>query len=108
MNRRRHNIGDKVIALNNPKNSSGQPRKKGQIYTVEDVKYCVGCGLQAINIGPKYYGPTRCGCGVMSGNSDLWYTDSSFFAKPQELEQKLEEAVEAEEYELAHELHQLI
>lgn len=44
-------VGQKVVALSNPKNSNSQPRVKGKIYTVQDVMYCDKTGKQNINIG---------------------------------------------------------
>lgn len=44
-------VGQKVVAITNPLNSGSQPRKKGEIYTVKDVRYCPKTGYQYINIG---------------------------------------------------------
>lgn len=42
-------IGEKVVALTSNVNSSQQPRKKGEIYTVLDFIIC-RCGCQKIRI----------------------------------------------------------
>ncbi len=105
----RHEVGDKVIALTNPKTANSQPRKKGQIYIVKAIKYCPYCGIQAINIGQQTTNIiVVCKCGKQQNTTGLKWTQSHHFVKPQELKAKIEEAVEIEDYETAHELHQLL
>lgn len=102
-------IGDKVIALTNPEDNCCQPRIKGNIYVVEAILYCHKCGKQSINIGEKatleeFIHPdhVECECGAITiDDGKLFYTDSELFAKVDDLEEELEEAVHNEDYELA-------
>jgi len=97
-------IGDRVIALTDPRDKRSQPRVKGQLYTVLDVNYCFKCGVQAINIttistpNPYYY----CECGQHNiPNQGKHWTLSRFFAKPEELSDELDKCLEEENYEQA-------
>lgn len=97
-------IGEKVIALTNPRDPNSQPRVKGQLYEVLDVLYCSKCGEQLINIttiqthSPTFY----CECGQRRiPNHNKYWTYSRFFAKPEELQSELDRAIEEENYEEA-------
>ncbi len=104
----RHNVGDEVIALTGPK-KNGQPRTKGQTYIVKATEYCAKCGDQAVNIGTTISLPaTICVCGHNQSNGGLHWTSSKKFVKPQELQAKIEEAVEIEDYETAGDLHKIL
>ena len=106
----RFKIGDKVVALTNPKSEKCQPRIKGEVYVVNDIKYCSVCGVQCINIGHfqmSSSGRLLCGCGHADDNRGLAWTGSMFFAKVDECEDALELAIENEDYELASILRDL-
>lgn len=95
-------IGDKVIALTNPKDSNGQPRIKGHVYIVEDVLWCAKCGGQKINLG--YFDDSirrTCICGTPYNGEGKQWTMSKHFALVDDVDAELEEAVEAEDYEFA-------
>lgn len=98
----KHKIGDKVIALNDPEDENCQPRKKGNIYTVQDIKYCVKCGVQSVNVIGQcsfIFDEDECVCGYVEKADNLWWTVSKHFApiNPTTLQQFIEQ----EEYELA-------
>jgi protein-arginine kinase activator protein McsA len=96
-------IGDKVIAMTNPANKQSQPRVKGNIYIVERVSYCAGCGTQRINIGCKIENTSnnniKCECNFRQPHNNLHWTASKYFSKLDE--NALQEAVKEENYELA-------
>jgi hypothetical protein len=99
---KRFKIGDKVVALTNPKSEFGQPRIKGNTYVVNAIMYCSGCGEQEINIGssnPK--NTTKCTCGELMLSKGLKWTHSHLFTKINDLDSAIEEAVENEDYEMA-------
>lgn len=105
-------VGEKVIALNScpETDTTRQPRVKGKIYEVKAVMYCSGCGSQKINIG--YLSQTgaeklRCDCNKRVDNEGLKWTNSIHFAKLDNLDKLIEEAVENEDYELAATLRDL-
>lgn len=91
----RFEVGQKVVALTNPRDSWCQPRIKGNTYTVMAIKYCVKCGEQLINIGEMtdvLHG--RCGCGNIYSINGLFWTYSKYFAP---LEEKSDEEIRIEE-----------
>jgi hypothetical protein len=97
------NIGDKAIALSTATRPN-QPRQKGRMYTVTGIYYCPTKGHQLINIDhtKSTRRTMRCGCGKIHNTEDnLSYTYADRFVKPEELDQRLEEAVEAEDYDTA-------
>ena len=101
---KRFEIGDKVVALNNPENYFSQNRIKGHTYLVKDVLYCSKCGGQNINIGPKAKsnsGLLGCFCGHKNSNRGLGWTSSRYFAKVDDLADAIEAAVAEEDYETA-------
>ena len=104
-------IGDNVVALNNPLNSKSQPRVKGKVYKVQAIQYCPGCGTQTINLG--YHLPddvsdySDCTCGKESSNEGLYWTLSNYFARVDDLETAIEEAIAEEDYETAATLRDL-
>jgi len=96
------NIGDKVIALTNPMTIHSQPRIKGKMYIVVSVMYCQQCGIQMISLGVKANNPSiLCTCSNVQHNDGLCYTQSIHFAKVDEFDKEIEEAVAEENYELA-------
>jgi len=99
----RFSIGEKVVAITSPKDELAQPRKKGEIYVVKDVRYCPTDGHQMINLGypvsPDSSGKIACSCGKRHHANGLMWTNSKHFAKIDY--SSLKEAVDEENYELA-------
>ncbi len=94
-------VGERVIALDScpETDPSRQPRVKGKIYTVKAVLYCSGCGSQKINIGYHSLstsGQLRCDCGKRGDAEGLKWTNSVHFAKLDNIDKLIEEAVENE------------
>lgn len=94
-------VGDRVIALTNPKNERCQSRVKGNLYIVQAVSYCSGCGKQRINIGQRTSSSSdvKCNCGTCQPSNGLFWTATRHFALLKE--QTLEQLIESEEFELA-------
>ncbi len=102
-------VGDEVIALKSNTGNGSQPRTKGDIYIVKAVSYCSINGRQAINVGPTTNRVNlKCDCGRSHPTDGLHWTFSSLFIKREDLEAKMDEAVEEEDYELASTLRDLI
>lgn len=100
----RHSVGDIVVALDSAPNYNCQPRKKGNIYIVEDVIYCYKCGVQSINTGyfldlSKLSNYITCTCGTEKQCNGKHWTLSDRFAPLTDT--SLQQAVEEENYELA-------
>ena len=101
---KRFEIGDSVIALNNPMDYGSQFRVKGKVYKVVDIMYCSGCGIQVINIGESAKinsGFVSCTCNTRTPNKGLSWTQSKYFAKVDDLADAIEAAVAEEDYETA-------
>lgn len=105
MNNTRFNIGDKVVALTNPLDSLCQHRVKYNIYTVQAISYCKGCGVQRINIGGSPRGNTDngvCICKAINPHNGLGWTRYVHFAlvsdiaTDEELENELSEIFDHE------------
>lgn len=100
---KRFKVGDKVIALTNPLSKASQPRIKGSIYEVKEVIFCSKCGEQVINLGFEtqniMFHHTE--CGNKQHTLGLYWTASKYFAKVDEFDEALEEAIQNEDYELA-------
>ena len=95
-------VGDKVVALVGQVHPNAQPRIKGKIYDVVDIMFCSGDGHQMINIGyDSKHKELICTCGRKHPTNGLMWTDSKHFAKVDDVEEALEEAVATEDYELA-------
>lgn len=97
-------IGDKVIALTDSPDESCQQRVKGKLYVVCSILYCCKCGVQSINIGQKVGsmdGVSRCPCGHKQAHEGLYWTVSKHFAKVDDYQESLNEALFNEDYELA-------
>jgi len=104
----RHSIGDKVVALTNPKTKFCQQRIKGNVYIVNDVNYCNKCGCQTINIGvTSRCANVLCECGNLYKTNDLCWTRSELFAPINNLENIMEEAIANEDYELCKTLTEI-
>ena len=99
----RHNIGDKVVALDNTPNENAQFRVKGNVYIVQDISYCRKCGQQTINIGQTTTNKhTNCyECKTDSESYNKFWTLSYKFIKVDDIEEILTEAINNEDYELA-------
>lgn len=98
-------IGEKVISLSNNKGKFSQPRKKGAMYTITQKMYCNITGIQLVNIDstPNQGGSNRikCTCGNTHGAWGLAWTLSDQFIRPENLDERLAQAVEEEDYETA-------
>ena len=95
--------GDNVISLTSNTAPGSQIREKGKIYQVDATAYCIGCGMQRINIGQKSPSPTvQCGdCDAVQATGGRHWTSSEYFIKVDEesISQAIEECVENEDYE---------
>jgi hypothetical protein len=101
--------GEEVIALSNSVENE-QLRVKGNLYVVNAIGYCSGCGEQIINIsGESKIKEGKCTCGNIQPSKGLWWTKSRHFVKSEEssIKKALEEALELEDYELAITLRDL-
>lgn len=105
----RFNIGDQVIALKNSDHPRTQPLVKGKRYTVEAAQFCDQDGHQFINVGFKL-DPSKldshkidCSCGKTHTllRPGLFFTNSAFFVKADEIQTAIDVAVQAEDYETA-------
>lgn len=95
-------VGDKVVALSNQPTPNSQPRIKGKIYTVNAIMFCSTDGRQLINLGlPSEHVVLLCSCGKKHPNDGLMWTFSKEFAKVDDVDEALENAVASEDYELA-------
>ena len=96
MNNPRFNIGDEVVALNSETRTNAPYRKKGEIYKVLNIKYCIHCGFQFINHithGTNYrIGSCRRCSGINELNGIQWST-SIDFALLQNMTAQIEEAL---------------
>jgi hypothetical protein len=114
MNRHIFQIGEKVISLTNAYDELSQPRIKGNLYLVKDILYCIKCGEQSINVGPKlnldiFLDYTDCKCGVDNLPCfGLHWTDSVNFIRPEHLEGLMLEKANEEDYESAAEIKEMI
>lgn len=109
---KRFKIGDKVVSLTNPLSEGSQPRVKGKVYKVQAIQYCPGCGTQTINLGyhlppNKFSEYSDCTCGKEALNEGLYWTLSKYFARVDDLEAAIEEAIAEEDYETAAALRDL-
>ena len=95
--------GDNVISLTNSTLPNSQVREKGKIYQVDAIAYCIGCGMQRINIGQKTDIPTvHCGdCDTVQDSGKKYWTSSKHFIKvdPESISKAIAECVENEDYE---------
>jgi len=106
---KKHNIGDKVVALSSASRPC-QPRKQGKIYTITNVYYCPRKGNQLVNIDntKKISRLTRCSCGEIHSNMpNSSLTIAEEFVNINDIQDEIDNAVEIENYELAHVLHQI-
>jgi len=102
-------VGDKVIALSSSVNNE-QLRVKGNLYLVNAVGYCSGCGVQIINVsGETKIKDGKCTCGHIQPARGLWWTTSKHFIKADEdsISEAIKEAIANENFELASTLRDL-
>lgn len=99
----RFKVGDNIVALTNPDNSTCQPRIKGNEYKVMASQYCMGCGIQMINVtgGLNPFDTVICDCGNIQPSQGLWLTYSKHFIKKEDMQEVFETALQEEDYELA-------
>lgn len=82
------------------------PLKLNREYIVYGILICK-CGKVSLDVGLiAPLGPGECDCGYRVID-DIWWCGSHRFIKRQSVEDRIEEAVEEEDYELAHELSTL-
>lgn len=91
-------VGEKVVALTNPRKASDRPRVAGQVYTVLAVSYCSSCGMQAIDIGGRCQvgnlsDELQCNCGLCRLHYGRDWTSSIYFTRPISNTYKLEVAI---------------
>lgn len=96
--------GDEIVAITNPLSNSSQHREKGRIYIVKDLRYCIKCGRQQINIGGQAkYDEAQCGNGClhMHANNGQAWTLSHHFVLAKNINKLKESLVQHEEFEEA-------
>jgi hypothetical protein len=105
--------GDIAICVNADSFNSNlvaPPLRLNAEYIVNSVSTCK-CGRVSLDVGLISKGTTgrsRCLCGETTKTGDIHICYAGRFIKkdPRSLEERIAEAVEKEEYELAHELKQ--
>lgn len=101
-------IGDKVIALSDAPDNNCQFRRKGSVYMVNSLSYCVMCMKTLINIGQRsHHNGVMCKCGMMMETKGLMWTPADEFVLLDQKEQALADAVKREDYEFAAKLRDL-
>ncbi len=96
--------GDKVISIKESLATSSQKRKRGEVFTVNEVAYCMSCGMQRINIGKTVeQALIRCICGTTQSNQKLTWTASNGFALATDgsVQKAIIHCLEEEDYEKA-------
>ena len=80
-------IGESAIALTSSFHPLQQQRRKGKIYKIAAVSYCINCGTQRVNIGEAADSDynTECDCGKEQDCRGLKWTYSNLFVKPSEI-----------------------
>jgi hypothetical protein len=101
-------IGDKVIALSDNPDDKCQFRRKGSVYMVNAISYCVMCMKTLVNIGQRsHHKGVMCKCGMLMDTQGLMWTPKDEFVLLDQKEQALAEAVKREDYEFAAKLRDL-
>jgi len=104
-------IGDSVIALSTGERPA-QPRIKGNEYVVTDIFYCSTDGKQMVNIDntPAVSAYLNCGCKKRhhSGGKAFTYSSQFVLNDPKAINNRLEEALDEEDYETAVIIRDLI
>lgn len=98
-------VNDLVISLVDSTGGGSQPRKKGEIYKINAVCYCVGCGDQFVNLGARLEEEGRivCPCTSSQGDNKMYWSIASLFVKADQesLSKIIEDLVYSEDYERA-------
>lgn len=101
-------VGDKIIALSDAPDDSCQFRRKGSVYMVNAITYCVMCMKTLINIGQRsQHKGVICKCGMMMDTQGMMWTPKDEFILLDLKDQALTEAIEREDYEFAAKLRDL-
>jgi hypothetical protein len=107
---RNFKVGEEAIALSTA-SSPNQPRKKGRSYIVTNTMFCSTDGNQLINIDSTEHigksGHISCGCGKRHHGNGLAWTYANKFVHPDDIEERMNQAVNEEDYELASDLRDL-
>jgi hypothetical protein len=99
-------LAESVIALSSA-SIPNQARTKGNTYIVTDIMYCSTTGEQLINIDNSIAcgksGYMTCGCGKkhLIGNKAYSYSSNFVSNTPEAIQNRLEEALNEEDYEVA-------
>ena len=98
-------VGDKVIALSDNPDDSCQFRRKGSVYMVNAMSYCVMCMKSLVNIGQRsHHAGVMCKCGMLMDTQGLMWTPKDEFVLLDLKDQALKHALEIEDYEFAAKL----
>ncbi len=113
MNRHLFKEGELVISLSGRYSERSQPKVKGALYKVCQIKFCCNCGTQAINIGVKlnletHSNTSECACSCVNEAHGLWWTNSKRFIRPEHLEDLMIKRANEEDYEGAAEIRTMI
>ena len=101
-------VGDKVIALSDNPDDSCQFRRKGSVYMVNAMSYCVMCMKTLVNIGQRSnHKGVMCKCGMLMDTQGLMWTPKDEFVLLADRQVALDKAVEEEDYEFAAKLRDL-
>ena len=101
-------VGDKVIALSDSPNDTCQFRRKGSVYMVNAISYCVMCMKSLVNIGQRSnHKGVMCKCGMLMDTGGLMWTPKDEFVLLADKQEALQKAVDCEDYEFAAKLRDL-
>jgi hypothetical protein len=101
-------VGDKIIALSDNPDDSCQFRRKGSVYMVNAMSYCVMCMKSLVNIGQRsHHKGVKCKCGMLMDTGGLMWTPKDEFVLLADRQVALDEAVKREDYEFAAKLRDL-
>lgn len=101
-------VGDKVIALSDNPDDTCQFRRKGSVYMVNAISYCVMCMKSLINIGQRSnHNGVMCKCGMLMDTQGLMWTPKDEFVLLADKQEALDKAVKEEDYEFAAKLRDL-
>ena len=101
-------VGDKVIALSDNPDDSCQFRRRGSVYMVNAMSYCVMCMTSLVNIGQRsHHKGVKCKCGMLMDTQGLMWTPKDEFILLEDKQSALNEAIEREDYEFAAKLRDI-
>jgi hypothetical protein len=101
-------VGDKVIALSDNPDDSCQFRRRGSVYMVNAMSYCVMCMTSLVNIGQRSnHKGVKCKCGMLMDTQGLMWTPKDEFVLLADRQVALDEAVKREDYEFAAKLRDI-